>query len=277
MIIVVITILLSITSVVLGNMTFKRQIRREIEALFSSSMDISKRFTYDQLSGLPEPVQRYFRFSLEDGQDYISYARLKHGGTFRQSEGQGWMPIRGEEYFTAHKLGFVWFAKVSPFPLFSITARDQYFEGKGSMLIKLLSLITIGDAKGNEMDQAALMRWFSEAAWFPTALLPSEKLHWEEIDPNSAKGILEDGGLKVSLIFYFNEKGEITRIVGNRFRAVDDTFSEDEWIGYYREYKRVDNMMIPHEVEVAWNLDSGEFNYAKFSVTDIEFNNPTIY
>lgn len=96
-------------------------------------------------------------------------------------------------------------------------------------------------------------------------------------DSNSAKAILEDGGLKVSLIFYFNEKGEIIKIVGNRFRAVDDTFSEDEWIGYYRDYKNVDNMMIPHEVEVAWNLDSGEFSYAKFSVTDIEFNNLTMY
>ena len=100
------------------------------------------------------------------------------------------------------------------------------------------------------------MRWFSEAVWFPTALLPSEQLYWEEIDSNSAKATIEDGGLKVSLIFYFNEKGEITKMVGNRFRAVDDSYSEDEWIGYYRDYKKVDNVMIPHEVEVAWNLDS---------------------
>jgi hypothetical protein len=63
------------------------------------------------------------------------------------------MPISGEEYFTLQNPGFIWFASVRPFPLFSISARDIYLEGKGNMLIKLLSIYTMGDSKGEEMDQ----------------------------------------------------------------------------------------------------------------------------
>jgi hypothetical protein len=31
-------------------------------------------------------------------------------------------------------------------------------------------------------------------------------------------------------------------------------------------------MMIPKEIESAWNLSTCEFSYAKFKITDIEYN-----
>jgi len=79
------------------------------------------------------------------------------------------------------------------------------------MKVKLLSVIKIIDARGKELDQGALVRWLSEAPWFPTALLPSEKLKWEPIDNDSAKVILTDKNLTVDGVFYFNEKGQITK------------------------------------------------------------------
>jgi len=32
-------------------------------------------------------------------------------------------------------------------------------------------------------------------------------------------------------------------------------------------------MQIPHDVEVMWNLESGNFSYARFNITEIEYNN----
>jgi hypothetical protein len=34
--------------------------------------------------------------------------------------------------------------------------------------------------------------------------------------------------------------------------------------------------MIPKEIEAAWNFISAEFSYAKFKITDIEYNHPSI-
>ena len=48
-------------------------------------------------------------------------------------------------------------------------------------------------------------------------------------------------------------------------------------VGYYRDCTKIDNIMIPKEIEVAWNLKSGNFSYAKFRIDNIEYNNPSKY
>ena len=34
-------------------------------------------------------------------------------------------------------------------------------------------------------------------------------------------------------------------------------------------------MKVPFYLEATWNLESGDFSYAKFKVTKIEYNNPS--
>jgi hypothetical protein len=251
-----------------------KQVSKEIEALFANSDDISDTaFTFEQLSDLPEPVQRYFKYSLKEGQPYISYARLKHDGYFKTAENQKWLPITGEEYFTTQPPGFVWVGTVKPFPLVWITARDTYFQGTGNVLIKLFSAIKIGDARGKEIDQGTLARWLAEAAWYPTALLPCERLQWVAIDSNSAKLQFSDRDITITAVVSFNEDGEIVRLDTDRYL----NSSREKWSGYYRKYKEISGVKIPTEAEVVWHLESGDFSYARFRVTELEFNQPSRY
>lgn len=263
----IVVVVLTIT-ILIGDIMIKSQLEKEIEKLFSSSKDISNEiYSSEQLEGLPAPVQRYFRYSLQENQPYISYARLQHGGQFRTNPDQKWLSINGQEYFTTREPGFVWFGKV---PL--VSATDAYFEGKGNLKVKLLSIIKLVDARGEEIDQGELLRWLAETPWFPTALLPSEKLKWEPIDNNSAKIIFTDKNLAVDGIFYFNEQGQINQFKTKRYK---DESLEENWTGYYRDYKKVEGMQIPFFAEVVWNLESGDFSYAKFKINRIEYNNPS--
>ncbi|WP_298360037.1 DUF6544 family protein [Runella sp.] len=69
---------------IIGKITLSIQFNNEVKELFSHSKNISnKTFSYRQLVGLPEPVKRYFKHVVKEGQPYISYARLKHDGQFR--------------------------------------------------------------------------------------------------------------------------------------------------------------------------------------------------
>jgi len=54
------------------------------------------------------------------------------------------------------------------------------------------------------------MRFLAEAVWYPTALLPSQGVHWEAIDDVSAKARLTDGAITVSLDFRFDGNGLVT-------------------------------------------------------------------
>src|SRR5919112_1538815 len=112
-IIVIITtiVIFSVSAVSIEDM-FGNYIQNDIDRLHANSKNISQNiFTHDKTHDLPEPLQRYFKYALQEGQHYISYVKLKHNGTFMQNEGQGWVPIDGQEYFTTEKPGFVWFAK----------------------------------------------------------------------------------------------------------------------------------------------------------------------
>jgi hypothetical protein len=85
-----------------GNLFRSFQFKNEVEELFSQSNNISaKIFKYEQLSGLPGPVERYFRHVLKDGQPFISFVRLTHDGQFKAALDKDWTNIEGEQYFTA--------------------------------------------------------------------------------------------------------------------------------------------------------------------------------
>jgi len=237
----------------------------------------SKTFSFNDLEGLPEPVQRYFKYALKDGQEYIRFVRLKQVGEFRMKENQSWMPIKAEQYFTTEVPAFLWRVKLMMAPFIWIEGRDMYYQGKGNMLIKILSTITVADATGREMDISSLIRFLSETPWFPTALLPSDYIEWKEIDSNSARAVIKDNGYTASGIFTFNEKGEIIKFVTNdRYMESDGKYFKEQWTGYYRNYQEIEGMKIPIEGEVEWNLSDRDLQYAKLKITDIQYNIPKI-
>jgi len=187
------------------------------------------------------------------------------------------MPITGQEYFTTENPGFLWVGKMKPFPILWMDGKDEFMDGKGNFQIKLLSLFTVANTKGNESDESELLRWLAESPWFPTALLPSKYLHWESVNSSSAVAVVEYGKIKATATFSFNEEGQIVKLNADRYRMVNNVYSKDKWVGYYRDYTKVNYMLIPKEIEAVWNLSSGEFSYAKFKITDIDYNNPSIY
>ena len=77
MIIIIAVIGLIVIVLLIGRLKLSLQFNKEVKLLFSQSKSISdRRFSYEQLAALPEPVQRYFKHVLKNGQPYISYVRI---------------------------------------------------------------------------------------------------------------------------------------------------------------------------------------------------------
>lgn len=220
-------------------------------------------YTSDSLKGLPEIVQQYFKYALTEGQTYVKQLKLRHGGQFRTSKKQGWKPIRGEEYFTCSPPGFLWIGKLSWF-----SAVDKYIRGKGNLKVKLFSLFPVVNAQGPTADQGEFFRWLAEAVWFPTALLPSDKLSWTAVDEQSAKVHYQDKDIQVEGTFRFNELGQITQFNAKRFM---DENRQEQWTTLCRDYRLVDGMHIPYYAEAIWNLKDEDFCYAKFELEEVSF------
>jgi len=93
----------------IGKINSFSRFTKEIKELFLQSKSISDQtFHMSSIANLPEPVQRYFRHTLKEGQSYISYARIKHAGQFKTGLHKDWMDIKGEQYATTGKPGFIW-------------------------------------------------------------------------------------------------------------------------------------------------------------------------
>jgi hypothetical protein len=269
-----VVIVIIILFVTISKILFDKKVIKEVGMLTEEgSKAQSKTFSFNDLEGLPEPVQRYFKYALKDGQEHIKFVRLKQVGEFRMKENQSWMPIKAEQYFITEDPAFIWRVKFTMAPFIWIEGRDMYHQGKGNMLIKLLSTITVADAAGSEMDISSLIRFLAEAPWFPTALLPSDYIEWKEIDSNSARAVIKDNGYTASGIFTFNEKGEIIKFVTNdRYMEADGKYFKEQWGGHYRNYQEIEGMKIPTEGEVEWNLSDRDLQYAKLKITDIQYN-----
>ncbi|MEA1898102.1 MAG: DUF6544 family protein [Bacteroidota bacterium] len=270
MIIILIIITLVIIAIFTGKIILSHQHNKEVAKLFSLSGDISNRtFNYQQLDGLPEPVQRYFKHVLKDGQPYISYVRLIHDGQFKTDPKKDWINIKGEQYFTTEKPGFIWKGETSMF-----TARDMYIANKGRLVVTLLSLFKIVDGQGESFNQGELLRWLGESVWFPTNLLPSENLQWSNIDSSSAKLTFKSNDIEVSYIVSFNDKNEIIQMKTKRYFGEKDL---ENWVGKFKNYKEINGVIIPTEIEAIWKLEEGDYSYARFNIKKIEYDKPMRY
>lgn len=254
----------------IGRVKLSTQFSKEVKLLFSQSKSISyNTFSYQQLTGLPEPVQRYFKHILKDGQRYISYARITHDGQFKTGFEKDWINIKGEQYATTEKPGFIWKGTTLMF-----IARDMFIADKGRLVVSLFSLYNVVDAKGEQYNQGELLRWLGESILYPTNLLPGEKLQWFPIDLKTAKLTFNYNQLSLFFIITFNEIGEITQMETKRYM---DEKNLETWIIKVAGYKEMNSVVVPTAFEVLWRLEKGDFSYAKFNLIKIEYDKPEIF
>ncbi len=251
----------------IGKINLSVHFNKEVKQLFSRQKTFSeKRFNYQQLSGLPAPVQRYFKHVLKEGQPYINYVRIKHDGQFKTGLKKDWININGEQYATTEKPGFIWKGTTSMF-----IAQDMYIADKGRLVVSLFSLYNVVDAKGEPYNQGELLRWLGESILYPTNLLPGERLKWFTIDSKTSKLTFNYNGLSLFFNISFNEIGEITKMETERYM---DENNLETWVIKSFNYKEINSVIIPTSFEVLWKLKKGDFSYAKFNVKEVEYNKP---
>lgn len=250
-----------------GRINLSIRFSKEVKTLFSQSKPISNKiFSDQQLLGLPEPVQRYFKLVLKEGQPYISYVRMTHDGQFKTGANNGWININGEQYATTEKPGFIWKGSTTMF-----TARDMYIADKGRLVVSLLSIYNMVDGRGETFDQGELLRWLGESVLYPTNLLPSENLQWSAIDTHTSKFTFNHNGLSLFYVVTFNDAGEIIQLETKRYM---DKEHLETWIIKLAKYKEMNNVVVPTAFEVLWRLKTGDLSYAKFNMKKVEYDNP---
>jgi hypothetical protein len=270
-------IVFAVSSITIGNIIFKRKANSEAAQLLTKAASPSPDdvITEEDIKVLPEPVQKYLRFTGTIGKERVLTVRLKQKGSFRQGN-RPWMPFTAEQYYTTNPPAFIWIADMKAFPLVSVKGKDMSFEGKGNIVIKIPPFVTIADARGQEIDQGTLVRYLNEIMWFPSAYL-SDYISWEAIDSNKAKATITFGDNRASATLCFDDEGGMVNFEAQRYYTEGNRSSLEKWTTPIKEYGEINGVRLPVKGEGVWKLSSGDFPYIKVEITDIEYNNSSPY
>ena len=232
------------------------------------------RFESRELEDLPVPVQRYFRAVLRDGQPIVTAVKMDMVGTFNLSTTAArWRPFSSRQLVATHRPGFLWNARVSLVPGLVVRVIDSYIAGAGLLHAAIQGLATVAKVGGSgEVARSEFMRFFAEAPWYPTALLPSQGVRWEAVDDRSANASIADGGLTLRLLFRFDQAGLIDSVRADaRGATVGDKVVMMPWECTFSHYERSDGMSVPTTGEASWMWPEGRRPYFRGTITSLKY------
>lgn len=229
---------------------------------------------FRELEGLPDPVQHFFRTVLKDGQPLVAGVRVRHRGRFNLGETtDNWKPFASEQQVVTRRPGFDWNGRVMMMPGLPVRVHDAYVVGEGILHAAVLGLFPVAHLRGGgQLAAGELMRFLAEAAWYPTALLPSQGVRWAAVDDHSARATLADGAVQVSLQFGFDAQGRIKTVRAEaRGRMIGGRIVPTPWQGRFWDYAERGGMLVPLAGEVAWLTPEGARAYWRGRITGIGY------
>ena len=250
----------------LGARAFARLVRHDVRALDSgASRDEVRLVGEEMLVGLPEPVQRYLRFTGVVGKPFVRRVHLRKRGRMQLGRGQPWVPLKAEQWYTVQPPGFVWDCTLFAGPVPVVRARDLYRAGEGHMLIKAVSAFTVADAKGEKLDQGEMMRYLNEMMWFPSAFLEGN-VSFDAVDSTSARVTLSDHGTRVTATMFFDADGRLTEFVGKRYAGGQ----LETWSVPVVAYGELAGLQLPRRCRAVWKLARGDQEYIDVMITELD-------
>jgi len=134
-----------------------------------------------------------------------------------------------------------------------LEARDKFQGGRGNMLVRLLKVFTLENARGPEMDESALVTLLAEALLIP-AYAVQPYVRWEAVGADRAVAFISGGEAVVHGLFTFNEAGEFVRFESRqRWKTgKGGHFTRTPWRITVGDYVSRDGIRHPTRAAAAW-------------------------
>jgi hypothetical protein len=256
---------------------FSRRMRREAEHLVVAAREPGGGVISEaKLDGLPAPVRRYLRYAGVVGRPIPRTVRLEQAGTIRRTATEPSRPLEAVQYYSIDPPGFIWIATMRQNGVPLVRGRDRYADGRGRMQIKLGSLIDLVDARGEALDQGALVRYLSEMIWFPAAFLESN-VHFDPIDDHNARVTISDRGRSVTGTLTIDDEGKLTSFSAQRYMVKDGGSTLETWLTPVTRYGEFEGLRLPVGAKAVWKLAGGDVEYIDLVITRLEYDVERVY
>lgn len=229
--------------------------------------------TEADIQHLPVALKKYLLLSGVVGKEKIMNFRAEFRGGIRSGPGEKFMPLRSVQY------NFI----LDPARFFHIIAKKMgipaignhiYRDQKATMLIKILGLFTVSDAKGWQMDQGETVTVFNDMCFMAPASLIDKRIEWKEIDAQSVSARFTNGDISITAMLFFNGKGELVNFISNdRFETTDGkNYFNYPWSTPVLSYTDINGYHLPSGAKLIYKHPDEDFCYGEFTLVSLEYN-----
>jgi hypothetical protein len=249
---------------------YNLEVQRKLENAATPRKDI---LSEEDIKHLPEPVQKYIRYSNAIGKEKIRNFKLVLEGDFRTDPKRDWGKMEAVQYTDLIDTTRLYYMEMKMFGL-PVVGLHRYIDGKATMLAKVSGAITVVDGKGPEMDKGETVTVFNDMCMLAPASLIDKRIEWQAIDSTTAKAFFTNKGIKISATLYFNDKGELINFVSEDryYSPTGKTFESYRWSTPVKDYKAYNGIRISSSGEAVWSLPEGEYCYGKMNIKEIKYN-----
>ncbi len=228
-----------------------------------------------QFAGLPEPVQRYFRFVFTGQVPSVSAVHLAAEGRFRRPLTDTFNPTSAEQVIAVGLPALMFSATTPILPGIWARAYDFFAQGRMEMKAKVLSTLTVVDERETpSLNRISLRRWLLESALYPQALLPGGPVTWQAIDEHSARATVTADGLSASMIAQFDADGRMTHMMAEQDGDLNTPYHGSGEHVARSDYRSVGHQMIPHAFTISRAADGRLYPFWEGRITQIRFDTP---
>jgi hypothetical protein len=137
----------------------------------------------------------------------------------------------------------------------------------------VLGLFSLTNQHGTgDIARGELMRYMMEAAWYPTALLPSQGTTWSAVDETSADATMMDGDIRMTMRFTFGAGSLIESVRADaRGAMVGGKVVQLPWGGRLSNYQERAGMRVPLTGEAAWLPPGAPKPYWRGTITSTDY------
>lgn len=260
-----------------GPSSFRAQWRNQAAAALSVVDQDPAMVTEADLAPLPEPLAAYLRRSGTVGQPRVTSFTAAFHGRIRSSPTAHWMPFTGRQLNTygAHPQRlFIMDATRFGLP---ITVLHVFGDATATMRAKALSLVTVLDAAGPEMDRGETVTVFNDLVVLAPAAIIGAPVDWTAVDARHVRGVFTDGAQSVSAELTFDAHHDLVDFVSeDRLRASPDgrSFTPQRWSTPLTGHQQAEGHRVLTAGEGRWHPPppEGEFTYLELHLDTIRYN-----
>jgi hypothetical protein len=254
-----------------GPWSLREEYERDV-ALAAGSARSDEVLAEADLAPLPEPVRRYLRGAGVVGQPRVQNLHATWTGRIRGGPTEAWMTFTAQQVnaFDPPRRFFLMDAVMKGLPVDVLHAFD---EAGATMRVRLLSVKTMVDARGDVLTRAETVTLFNDLCFLAPGELVRSSVAWEPVDAHTARARYTQGANTISATLVFNDAAELVDFSSeDRSPSPDRSTGPMRWTTPARDYAPMGPARVLHQAETKWHPEGGAWTYGEFTLTGLAYN-----